>query len=42
VQTPILVGDDETSSDKLDRIVCRAGDCVNNIKRDPEFDTFLG
>ena len=42
VQAPIVVGDDEPADEKLDRIVCRSGDCVSDIKQDPEFDSFLG
>ena len=41
VQTPLIKGDDETAEEKLDRIVCRSGDCVDDIKKDPEFDGFL-
>lgn len=42
VQTPFIVNDKEGADMKLDRIVCRSGDCVGNIKKDPEFDSFLG
>ena len=42
VQAPLIVADDETADAKLDRIVCRSGDCVGDIKQDPEFDSFLG
>jgi hypothetical protein len=41
VQAPIVVGDDEPADEKLDRIVCRSGDCVTDLKQDPEFDSFL-
>jgi len=33
--------EDEGIEDKLDRIICRNGKCVGEIKRDPEFDGFL-
>ena len=41
VQTPLLDSDVEPSVEKLDRIVCRSGDCVEAIKKDPEFNGFL-
>jgi len=41
VQTPRLRFDDEDAATKLDRIVCRSGDCADDIKTDPEFDSFL-
>ena len=41
VQTPSIVDDDEPAEEKIKRIVCRNGDCVGDIKRDPEFDSFL-
>lgn len=42
MQTPLILDDREAADAKLDRIVCRSGDCVDNIKKDPEFDSFLG
>mmetsp|Transcript_32553 Transcript_32553/g.40342 ORF Transcript_32553/g.40342 Transcript_32553/m.40342 type:complete len:220 (-) Transcript_32553:220-879(-) len=41
VQTPPLRGDMEPAKDKLDRIVCRNGSCVQGVKKDPEFSSFL-
>ena len=41
VKTPDIVDDNEGVEDKLNRIVCRNGKCVGEIKRDPEFDGFL-
>jgi hypothetical protein len=41
VQTPSLIDDSEAAESKLDRIVCRSGECVDDIKKDPEFDSFL-
>lgn len=41
VQTPPLQDDQEDAATKLDRIVCRSGDCAESIKSDPEFDSFL-
>jgi len=42
VQAPLLQDENETPEQKLDRIVCRSGDCLNDIKQDPEFDSFIG
>ena len=41
--TPTIVAAGEPSEDKLERIVKRGGDEVNvqNLKKDPEFNSFL-
>ena len=41
VQAPLIVDDEEPADKKLDRIVCRSGDCIDDIKSDVEFDSFL-
>ena len=41
VKAPEIVIDDEAPEEKLNRIVCRNGKCIGEIKRDIEFDGFL-
>ena len=41
VEAPEIVIDDEAPEEKLNRIVCRNGKCIGEIKRDIEFDGFL-
>jgi len=41
IQSPPMIDDTEPAELKLERIVCRSGDCVDEFKKDPEFDDFL-